>query len=268
MRDRIIQRAIRREPVVDRDRAGIGDDVPCDTPLDPHGVQTLAVGEPVNDRRARLVVRQAIEDLPRAMNRIHAHPWASAVRPLSLCTHLDPQSALAPRLDTRVGRLHQDRQIRGEQLGVLVRQHLQPVEAGIDLLTLVIDVGDVTHRIGESGRQVQRHSNSALHVAGAEAEQQTVHQSVREIPMLGHGVEVATDEDSLGSPQLSARHDRVAVAHHSEPRDREKCRLHHVRQSSLVSGLTRHIDQCTGEGHRFDGEVKGIRRGHVATVAA
>ena len=94
--------------------------------------------------------------------------WARSPR----VRDVDPQRALAAGLDDGVGRLHQDREVGGEQLGVGSREQVQPVELGLDLLGLVEDEGDVAVRLGHRGREPQDDRVAALHVAGAEAVQE------------------------------------------------------------------------------------------------
>ena len=84
---------------------------------------------------------------------------------------LDAQRALAAGLDAGVRRLHQDREVGREQVGVGLPQQPQPVVERLDLLGLVEHVGDVVDRLGHGRGELEDDRVAALHVAGAEAVQ-------------------------------------------------------------------------------------------------
>ena len=99
VRERLGLGAVRREPVVDRDRAAVGDDVAGDPALDPYGVEALAVFAAVDRHPPRLVLRQPGQHLAGGVDRVVAEPRPGGVRALAGRDDEDPQRALAAGLD-------------------------------------------------------------------------------------------------------------------------------------------------------------------------
>ena len=128
MLNRLSHRPVGSESKVDRHGALVRDDIARDAPADPHCIEALAVLEAVDHRTCWHVVMQPTKNLGCIMHRIDTHPRASAVRSHTGDSHVDPNRALAPCLDTCIGRLHEDREIGFEQLGSLVGEMLEAVE--------------------------------------------------------------------------------------------------------------------------------------------
>ena len=93
---RLLFVAVRREPVVHRDRARVGHDVPRNAAADGHGVQALVIPQPVDLRLSRGVRAQYVKDGARLVDRVAPHPGARGVRPLPGRGDLGPQRPLAP----------------------------------------------------------------------------------------------------------------------------------------------------------------------------
>ena len=120
--------AVRREAVVDRHHALVGDDVAGDAAADPHGIESLAVLQPVDDRSARLVGGQSIEDRRRQRgSRCRPATSARCAPDVPVVAHLDPQRALAARLDAGVRRLHQDGEVGLQQSGRASARRCSPL---------------------------------------------------------------------------------------------------------------------------------------------
>src|SRR3954452_15708829 len=102
---------VRREAVVDRDRAPVRNDVAGNTALDPDGVEPLAVLAAVEHHPAGCLRRKVPEDVAGPVDRVVAEPRPRRVRPASGHDDDDAHGALAAGLDPVRGRLHQDREI-------------------------------------------------------------------------------------------------------------------------------------------------------------
>ena len=68
--------------------------------------------------------------------------------------HLGTQRPLAAGFDLAPGRLREDREVGGEQLGSLARDPAEPVVDVLDLLTLVEHEGDVSPGVGGATREI------------------------------------------------------------------------------------------------------------------
>ena len=132
---------------------------------------------------------------------------------------VDAEGAVASALDLGVGRLGQDREVGGEQLGPVGGEAAQPVECGLDLLVVVPDPGDVDGRLGELRGEREHDRAAALHVDGAAAPEDAVLASTRQVVVDRDGVDVARDHDPLCAAEVGAGDDRVAVADHLEVRE-------------------------------------------------
>src|SRR3954452_4793451 len=71
--------AIGREPVVDADRAQVGQDVAGDAAADPHGVEALVVGQPVDERHPGLVRCEPVQHRGGEMDRVDPPPGPCGV---------------------------------------------------------------------------------------------------------------------------------------------------------------------------------------------
>ncbi len=120
MVERLEDITVRSEPIVDRNRAGIRDDVAGDAAADPHGVEALAVRTAVDRHLPRSVRGQALQQRRGAMDRVIAEPGPRRVRPASAQRGHNPQGALTARLDLPRCRLQEDREI-GVQPVAMVR---------------------------------------------------------------------------------------------------------------------------------------------------
>src|SRR5208337_5626770 len=90
---------VRREPVVDGDRALVGDDVSRHAAPDADRVQALVVTQAVDLRLPGRVRAQHVEDGAGLVDGIAAHPRARGVRALARHGNLGAQRALAPAFD-------------------------------------------------------------------------------------------------------------------------------------------------------------------------
>src|ERR1022692_5032851 len=74
VRSRLLGAAIRSEPVIDDDHAFVRDDIASHSAPDPYRVQALTIGQAIDQRLARLVADQHIEDPARLVDRVPAPP--------------------------------------------------------------------------------------------------------------------------------------------------------------------------------------------------
>ena len=123
-----------------------------------------------------------------------------------------------------------------------VHDFLQAVVLRGDFLALIEDVRHVTDRRVHIGRQRQRNRKPALHVAGPQAVQPITIEVMREIAGIWHCVQMSTDQDPIGPPQLRAGHDRVAQTHQSQVRALGERGLNQISKHTLVVRLRRHIN--------------------------
>ena len=171
---RLVFRAVRREPVVDGHHALVRHHVPGHPALDEDGVQPLAILQPVDHWCPRLVAAQHVEHRSRRVDRVRAHPGPGRVRPLARHGHVGPQRALAAALDAAVGRLQQDREVAGQEVGLGSAHNAEPVTGRLDLLAVVEHVGHVVHRLRHRRGQPQLHGDAGLHVRGPASVQPAV----------------------------------------------------------------------------------------------
>jgi hypothetical protein len=248
--------AVGGEPVVDRHHALVGDDVPGDAAADGDGVESLAVAQPVDLRLPGRVGAQHGQDVARLVDRVAAHPGARGVRPPPGGGHLGAERALAPAFDLARARLHQHREVAGQQVGAGPAQPQQPVALGLDLLALVEDVGDVTARRGEVRGQPELDRDPRLHVGRAAA--------VQPGP-LGAGGQVARDRDRvdvpgqdhpLRPPELGAGHDRIAVPGDGKVPERLQRALDGVGQRPLCAADRGNVHQPRGQRRPIQAEIQ------------
>ena len=222
--------------------------------------------QPVDDRLPCVVLPESAEHLAGPVDRVDAAPGTGRVRALSAHGHVDAQRALAAGLDDRVARLHQDREVGLDQVGSLGRDPAQPVVDVVDLLALVEDEGHVAVGLRHRVRQPQRDGDPALHVAGAQAVQLVAVVAHGEVPVEGHGVDVAGDHHPLVTTEVGAGHQRVADAGHLEVVDRGESHLDGVGESLLVAAHRLDVDDRLGEGDHVCVEVQE-HAGHLVTRA-
>jgi hypothetical protein len=144
---------VRREPVVDRHHALVGHYVARDAAPDADGVQALVIPQPFHLGLPGGIGGQQVEDGARLVDRVTPHPGPRGVRPPARDGNLGAQRALAPSLDLAGRRLHQDREVAGQQFRARTGQAQQAVAFGSDLLAVVEDVRDVPDRRGQRGGQ-------------------------------------------------------------------------------------------------------------------
>ena len=96
---RLLPAEVRREPVVDRDRALVGDDVARHAAPDADRVQALVVAQAVDLRLPGRVRAQHVQDGAGLVDGVAAHPGARGVRPLARHHDLGAQRALAAAFD-------------------------------------------------------------------------------------------------------------------------------------------------------------------------
>jgi hypothetical protein len=208
---RLLAVEVRREPVVDRHHALVGDDVPGHAAADGHGIQALVVAQPVDLRLARHVRTQHGEDVGRLVDGVAAHPGARGVRPLPGGGHLGPQRALASAFDEALGRLHQHGEVPGEQGRGGPAQPQQPVALGRDLFAFVEHVGHVPAWRRQVRGQPELHGHPGFHVRRAAAVQPGPVGAGGQVARDRDRVDVPGQDDPLSPPELGAGHDRVAV---------------------------------------------------------
>jgi len=248
--------AVRREPVVDRDHALVRHDGPGDPTADGDGVQPLVVAQPVHVRLAGRVPAQHVQDRPGFVNGVASHPGTRGVRPLPGHGDLRPQRALAAALDFRRTRLHQHREVAGQQFRAAAAQPQQPVTAGGDLLAVVEHVGHVPGGRGQAGREPQLHRHPGFHVGGAAAVQPGPVEPGRDVARDRHGVEVPGQHHPLRPPERGTGHDRVSVPVHGQVRPGPQRRLDGVRERSFLAADRRDIDKLRGQRRPGEAEVK------------
>jgi len=232
---RLLAGKVRREPVVDRDRALVGDDVSRHAAPDADGVQALVVAQAVDFRLAGRVPAQHVEDGGGVVNGVAAHPRPRGVRSLAGHGDLGPQRALAAALDLGRTRLHQHGEVAGQELRAVAAQPQQPVAVGRDLLAVVEDVRDVPAGRGEAGGQPELHRHPRFHVRGPAAVEAGAVEARGEVIGDRHGVDVPGQDHPLRPPEHGAGHDRVAVPVHGQVRERPERALDGVGQRPLVA---------------------------------
>src|SRR5262249_2176432 len=139
------------------------------------------------------------------------------------------EDALAARLDTGVGGLHQDRQVGlFEKSGPRGGDPGKTVPVPLDLLALVEDVTDVPDGRGDGGGEPQGDGDAALHVAGAEPVDPAFGEPRGQVPGGRDGVQVARDDGPFRAAEVGAGDDRVADALDGEVGKRAQRLLHGV----------------------------------------
>jgi hypothetical protein len=261
---RLLPVAVRREPVVDRDHALVRHDVPGDPAADGDGVQPLVVAQPVDVRLPGRVAAQHVQDRAGFVDGVASHPGTRGVRPLPGRSDLRPQRALAAALDFRRTRLHQHREVAGQQLRATAAQPQQPVTVGGDLLAVVEHVGHVPGGRGQAGREPQLHRHPGLHVGAAAAVQPRPVEPGGDVARDRHGVEVPGQYHPLRPPERGAGHDRVSVPVHGQVRPGPQRGLDRVRERSFLAADRRDIDELRGQ--RRPGE-SGVQI-HPASLGA
>ena len=122
-----------------------------------------------------------------------------------------------------------------EDIGGLGEQSGHAVEAGVDLLALVEDIGDVHRRLGGGAGQFEHHRQSRLHVGRAQAMDDVALDSGHLVAVGRHGVGVAAEQQSR-TGAVGARHQVLPHSLDVEPR-------HSPQQSLDVVGDVVHIEQ-------------------------
>jgi hypothetical protein len=213
------------------------------------------VAQPVDLRLPGRVRAQHLEDLGGLVDGVPAHPRARGVRPLARHRDLGPQRALAAALDLARARLHQHREVAGQQVRAVAAQPQQPVAVGRDLLAVVEDVGDVPARRGQAGRQPQLHGHPRLHVGGAAAVQAGAVEPGRQVARDRDGVGVPGQDHPLRPAQRGPGHDRVAVPVHGQVRQRRQRCFDLAGQRLLVAGDRRGVHEPGGQRRPVQGEI-------------
>ena len=250
----------RSEAVIDLDLAQVGDHVARHSPVDADGVEALSVDQALHLHFARLVLREPAEDRRCPMDRVVADPCPRAVGSHTVRADDRAQVAVAAAFDLSVGRLAEDREVAGEQIGTRPRQAGEPVEVGIDLLVVVPHPRDVDAGSDQLGRQLQLHGDAGLHVHGAPAPDEglTVDVDVlrRDVGVDRDGVDVAGDHDALSASEVRAGDDGVAVSIDLEVSQRRDLVEDGVGQELLVAGLARNVADDASEFGRGQREIE------------
>ena len=190
------------------------------------------------------------------VDRVASHPGTRGVRPLPGRGDLRPQRALAAAFDFRRTRLHQDREVTGQQLRAMAAQPQQPVTVGGDLLAVVEDVRYVPAGRGQARREPQLHRHPRLHVGAAAAVQPGPFGPGRDIARERHGVEVPGQHHPFRPPEHGAGHDRVTVPVHSQVRRRPQRVLDRVRERSFLAADRRDVDELRGQRRPREAEIQ------------
>ncbi len=144
---------VRREPVVDRHHAPVGDHVAGDAAGDADRVQAFPVDQPVDLDLGRTVRAEPVQHLARRMDRVGPHPPPRAVRRRPGDRYRGAQRPVAAALDDGAGRLQQHREVPGQPFGMVPRHPPETVLRRLDLLVVVEDVGEIPVRSRNVGRQ-------------------------------------------------------------------------------------------------------------------
>ena len=135
--------AVRGEAEVDRDDAFVRHDVARHPARDPHRLQALPIHAAVDRHLARRVFAEPLEDVARGVDRVDAQPGPGRVRPPPPRGDLQPQGALAARLDRAAGGLTQEREIRVQPLPVLALDPAEAVAGRFHFLAVVEHDGEI-----------------------------------------------------------------------------------------------------------------------------
>jgi len=238
---------VRGEPVVDRHHALVGDDVAGHAAADGHGVQALAVAQAVDVRFPGHVGTQHGEDVARFVDGVAAHPGARGVRPLPGGGHLGPERALAAAFDLARTRLHQHRDVTGEQARGGAAQPEQPVAVGGDLFALVEHVGHVPAGCGQVRGQPQLNRHPGLHIGRAAAVQPGPVSAGRQVAGQRDRVDVPSQNDPFGPPELGPGHDGVPVAADGQMGERPQRALDGVRERPFLAADRGNVHELRGQ---------------------
>ena len=196
------------------------------------------------------------------MNGVAAHPGPGTVRAAAGRGHLGAHGALAAALDLTAARLHQHREVAGEQPGVAPAEPAQPVAHRLDLLAVVEDVGDVAHRLGHAGREPELDRDAGLHVGGPAAVEPVLagrgscSTAGGEVAGDRNGVDVAGQNDPLRAAQAGAGDDAVAVPVHGQMGQRAQGVLDRVGEGGFVAAHRGDVDDARGQRRRVGGQVQ------------
>jgi hypothetical protein len=263
---RLLFVAVRREPVVHRDRARVGHDVPRDAAADGHGVQALVIPQPVDFGFSRGVRAQDVQDGARLVDRVAPHPRPGGVRPLPGRGDLGPQRPLAAAFDLRRARLHQDREVAGQEFRAAPAQPQQPVTVSGDFLAVVEHVRDVAGRGGEPGGQLELDRHSGFHVGRAAAVEPGSLRVRGQVIRERHGVEVPGQDHPFRPPEHRAGHDRVSVPVHGQVRARAQHAFDRVRERPFLAADRRDVHQLGRQrraiGMKIELEIHPASLGH------
>ena len=182
------------------------------------------------------------------------------VRPLPRRGDVGPQRALAAALDHAAGRLEQDGEVPGQQLGPVAADPGQPVALGLDLLAVVEHVGHVPDRAGQRRGQAELDGHPGLHVGGSATVEAEPFGMRRKIAGHRDGIDVPGQDHPLRPAQRGARHHGRAVGVHGQVRQRAQRRRDLPRQPLLRAADRLDIGQRRGQGRAVGGKVKPHRR--------
>ena len=201
------------ETIVHRHQTSIGNDVPGNPSRDTHGVETLAVGEPVDDDLIGVILVQDLECACHLVDRVVPQPGSSRVCGHTLGTQVNSQGPLASCFNGPITWFHEDGHICVEELWVLGDQSGESVLDRFHLLIVIEDPGDVASGMGEGYSEVQLDGQPTLHVHGTAANQDLATilytQLTREIIGYRYGVEMPSDDDTGVGTHRCPRHDDV-----------------------------------------------------------
>ena len=235
--------------------------LPAMPPADAHGVEALAVLEPVDLDGRRLVGGEPVERRRELVHGVRRPPSCApsararrrravrrggcrCSRPRRCEFEGSPRIAKSPV--NRSGRF------RASRPSPLSSAETSSWSYHIHVMS--------TAGSTSSAAQLQLHGDARLHVDGAAPPEVALAvdglEPRRQVAVDRHGVEVPGDHDAALPAEVRARHDRVAVADHLEVVGPREGLDHEVGQPGLVARHARHVADRLRDRHRVGGEVE------------
>ena len=246
-------------------------------PATPPAIRT-AVVQPVDRDVLGLELGETLQQRCGTMDGVDAHPAARRMRAPAQGGHPSSQRPVASALDAGVRRLAEDREVGGEQVGIVAQRTTEAVQLARDLLVVVPDPGEVDRRILQFERERELYGDARLHVDRAATPDDGLTGlrvdlvTHRQVVVDRNGVQMAGDEHAAVPSQPGAGDQRVAVAGHVEVRRRGQQRLDSVRDPSLIPRYRGDVAQLSGQ---LDWAGRGIECGpggrsvaHTTTLEA
>ena len=184
------------------------------------------------------------------MDGVAAHPRARGVCPLALESDDSAHGALASSFDDSAGGLAEDGNVGGQVFRNLREQFAEAVVLEGYLFARVEHVGNVDGWLGNVPGEFDHDRDAALHIGRSEAvELVLAFETGGAIAVLGDGVEVTTDCNTVLPVEICAGDDVVADADDFESGDTGEFSVQPVCECSLVEAFGGNVDQVGGELH-------------------